>query len=133
MLVAPLALTALAGCSEEPKLSAEAERGRQIYQSQCIACHNPDPSQPGPIGPAVRGSSAVAKTFSGRAQAARLALVDGAMGAAWALGGQPRAVFGFTIAGGKIVEIEILADPKTLRQLDVKFLNETASAGWTRP
>ena len=58
MLVALLALMALAGCSEEPKLSAEAERGRQIYQSQCIACHNSDPSQPGPIGPAVRGSSA---------------------------------------------------------------------------
>jgi hypothetical protein len=55
------------------------------------------------------------------------------MGAAWALGGQPRAVFGFTIAGGKIVEIEILADPKTLSRLDVKFLNETPSAGRTRP
>src|SRR5262249_19522390 len=72
----------------------------------------------------VRGSSAVAKTFSGRAQAARLTLVDGAMGAAWAPGGQPRAVFGFAVAGGKIVEIEILADPETLAVLDVKLLDE---------
>ena len=51
-LVAALA----AGCTQET-LSPEAERGRQIYQAQCIACHNPDPSQPGPIGPEVKGSS----------------------------------------------------------------------------
>ena len=57
MLVAPLALIALAGCSEQPKLSAQGERGRQIYQAQCIACHNPDPAKAGPIGPDVRGSS----------------------------------------------------------------------------
>ena len=68
MLVAPLALTALAGCSEEPKLSAQGERGRQIYQAQCIACHNPDPAKAGPIGPDVRGSSGAllrAKVLSG--------------------------------------------------------------------
>ena len=57
MLAVPLVLTTLAGCSQEPTLSAEAERGRQIYQSQCIACHNPDPAKTGPIGPDVRGSS----------------------------------------------------------------------------
>jgi RNA polymerase sigma factor (sigma-70 family) len=71
----------------------------------------------------VRGAPAVAKAFSGRARAAREALIDGAMGAAWAPGGQPRAAFGFTVAGGKIVEIEILADPKTVGWLDVKFLD----------
>ena len=68
MLVTPLALMALAGCSEEPKLNAQGERGRQIYQAQCIACHNPDPSQAGAIGPAVRGASAEvlrAKVISG--------------------------------------------------------------------
>jgi mono/diheme cytochrome c family protein len=57
-LLAALALTTLAGCSQEPKLSAEGERGRQIYLSQCIACHNPDPSKTGPIGPEVRGGPA---------------------------------------------------------------------------
>ena len=68
LLAAPLALTALAGCSREPTLSATAERGRQIYQSQCIACHNPDPAKAGPIGPDVRGSSEAllrAKVLSG--------------------------------------------------------------------
>jgi len=49
-------LTAFAGCSQE-KLSPEAERGRQVYQAQCIACHNSDPAQPGAIGPAVKSSS----------------------------------------------------------------------------
>ena len=53
-----LLLVALGGCSQESKLSPEAERGRQIYQSQCIACHNPDPSQVGSVGPGVRGASA---------------------------------------------------------------------------
>jgi len=52
-----LVLAALAGCSQEPALDPVAERGRQIYQSQCIACHNADPAKAGPIGPDVRGSS----------------------------------------------------------------------------
>ena len=77
-----------------------------------------------PLSSAVRGSAEVAKTFSGRAQAARLALVDGGVGAAWAPGGQARAVFGFTVAGGKIVEIEIIADPATLNGLDVRLVDD---------
>jgi len=46
-----------AGCGPQQALSPEAERGRQVYQSQCIACHNPDPAQAGPVGPPVKGSS----------------------------------------------------------------------------
>jgi len=45
-----------AGCSQET-LSPEAARGRQVYQAQCMACHNADPAQPGSIGPAVKGAS----------------------------------------------------------------------------
>ena len=44
--LAVLALALAGGCAQE-KLSPEAERGRQIYQAQCIACHNTDPAQPG--------------------------------------------------------------------------------------
>jgi mono/diheme cytochrome c family protein len=54
--MATIALALTTGCAQE-KLSPEAERGRQVYQAQCIACHNPDPAQPGPVGPPVRGSS----------------------------------------------------------------------------
>jgi hypothetical protein len=42
----------------------------------------------------------------------------------WAPGGRPRVVFGFTITDGKIVEINILADPARLRQLDLAVLDD---------
>jgi RNA polymerase sigma factor (sigma-70 family) len=71
----------------------------------------------------VRGARAVAETFSGRARFARPALVDGAAGAVWAPGGRPRIVFGFTITDGRIVEIELLADPERLRRLDLAVLD----------
>lgn len=67
----------------------------------------------------VRGAPAVAGTFSGRARTAQSALVDGAAGAVWAPGGRPRVDFGFTIARGKIVAIEMLADPERLGRLDL--------------
>jgi RNA polymerase sigma-70 factor (ECF subfamily) len=38
--------------------------------------------------------------------------------------GGPRVVFGFTIAGGKIIEIEMVADPERLRQLDLAILDD---------
>jgi RNA polymerase sigma factor (sigma-70 family) len=72
----------------------------------------------------VRGAAAVADTFSGRARAARPALVNGAVGLVWAPGGRPRVAFGFTITGGKIVEIDLVADPERLRRLDVAVLDD---------
>ena len=70
----------------------------------------------------VRGAAEVAGTFSGRARAARLALVDGSAGAVWAQGGEPRVVFGFSIEDGKITGIEMIADPDRLGQLDLVYL-----------
>jgi len=67
----------------------------------------------------VHGAAQVAGTFSGRARAARPALVNGAAGLVWAHRGEPRMVFGFTISGGKIVAIDLLADPERIRQLDL--------------
>jgi RNA polymerase sigma factor (sigma-70 family) len=72
----------------------------------------------------VRGAPAVAGTFSGRARVAQPALVNGAAGAVWAPGGQPRVVFGFTLAGGKIVEIHMVAEPARLRRLDLVILKD---------
>jgi hypothetical protein len=51
-------------------------------------------------------------------------VVDGAVGAVWAPGGQPRVVFGFTITRGRIVAIDILADPERLDQLDLAVLDD---------
>ncbi len=76
------------------------------------------------LAPESRGASAVANTFSGHAQAAQPALVNGAAGAVWAPGGRPRVVIGFTITRGKIVAIDILADPARLRQLDLLVLDD---------
>jgi len=72
----------------------------------------------------VQGAKAVADTFKGRAQAAQPALVNGAAGLVWLAGGEPRVVFEFTTRGEKIVEIDLLADPERLRQVDVLVLKE---------
>jgi RNA polymerase sigma factor (sigma-70 family) len=74
--------------------------------------------------PEVVGAAAVAGTFSGRARFAQPALVDGAAGAVWAPGGKPRVVFGFTIAHGKVVAIELLADSNRLGELDLVLLGD---------
>jgi RNA polymerase sigma-70 factor (ECF subfamily) len=70
----------------------------------------------------VLGAAAVANTFSGHARGAQPALVNGAAGLAWAPGGQPRVVFGFRIEHGKIVGIDLIADPEHLGQLDLEIL-----------
>jgi RNA polymerase sigma factor (sigma-70 family) len=69
----------------------------------------------------VRGAAAVAGSFSGRARTARPALVDGAAGALWAPGGRPRVAFAFTIADGRIVAIDLLADPDRLARVTLKL------------
>jgi RNA polymerase sigma-70 factor (ECF subfamily) len=66
-----------------------------------------------------RGAEDVASTFVGRARVARPALVDGAPGAVWAPGGQPRVAFAFSFAGGRIAAIELVADPERLRQVEL--------------
>jgi RNA polymerase sigma-70 factor, ECF subfamily len=67
----------------------------------------------------VRGAEAVAKNFSGRATGSLLALIDGEPGLVWAPGGQTRVAFAFTFANDQIVGIELIADPETLRELDL--------------
>ena len=77
----------------------------------------------------VRGAAAVAeqvRTAGGFARLARFsrpALVNGAAGVVVAPGGRPVAVMAFTITGGKIVEIDVLADPERLRQFDLAVLD----------
>jgi RNA polymerase sigma-70 factor (ECF subfamily) len=72
----------------------------------------------------VRGATDVANTFSGRARAAQPALINGAAGLVWAPGGRPRVVFAFTIARGKVVDIEMVADPDRLGRFDLTILND---------
>ena len=72
----------------------------------------------------VIGSTAVAETFAGRARVAQPALIDGDVGLAWLQGGTPRVVFDLTIADGRIVEIELLADAARLEALDLEILSD---------
>jgi RNA polymerase sigma factor (sigma-70 family) len=76
----------------------------------------------------VRGAAAVAGlalSFGRRyGQFARLALVNGAAGVVAADQGRAVSVLGVTVRGGKIAEIDILADPARLRQLDLAGLDD---------
>ena len=76
----------------------------------------------------IRGAPAVAEQALAFAQRlgpfARPALVNGAAGIVAAPGGRPVSVLGFTVRGEKIVEIDILADPARLRQLDLAVLDD---------
>jgi RNA polymerase sigma factor (sigma-70 family) len=72
--------------------------------------------------PELRGAAAVAGQWSGRAQGARPALIDGAAGALWTVRGTPVVAFDFTIVDGKVVAIELIADPDRLDRLDLAIL-----------
>jgi RNA polymerase sigma-70 factor (ECF subfamily) len=70
----------------------------------------------------VRGARAVAGqalSFAGRARFASPALVDGAPGLVVARQGRPRIVLAFTIGDGRILELEVIADPGRLAGLDL--------------
>ena len=82
----------------------------------------------GPVGGSreVRGAAAVAGqavTYSRLGLVMQPALINGAAGAVSTRDGEPYSVGGFTVSGGKIVEIDILADPDRLRQLDLTILD----------
>jgi RNA polymerase sigma factor (sigma-70 family) len=69
----------------------------------------------------LHGADAVmrqAVRYAHLADSVRPALVNGAAGAVVVPGGRPFAVMAFTVSGGRIVEIDILADPERLRDLD---------------
>src|SRR4051794_10088901 len=70
----------------------------------------------------LRGARAVAeraRIFSRLTPFAQPALVNGALGAVVVLDGRPYAVMAFTVAGGRIVEVDILSDPRRLGELDL--------------
>ncbi|MHB8573956.1 MAG: sigma-70 family RNA polymerase sigma factor [Dehalococcoidia bacterium] len=72
----------------------------------------------------VRGATAVAGQFMGRAHLARAALVNGAVGVVVAPGGRLLLVLRLTITRGKIVGIDAVADPEGLRELELAVLHD---------
>jgi hypothetical protein len=69
--------------------------------------------------PEMRGATAVASFFKGRAAVARSALIDGQIGVVVAPGGRFLVLLRVTLAGDKIAEIEAIADPEHLGRLNL--------------
>ncbi len=69
----------------------------------------------------IRGAASVAAALTGRTGGLRLALVDGAVGAAWAPRGRPTGVFLFAFRGERIAGIGMVADPTRVARIDVTF------------
>jgi RNA polymerase sigma factor (sigma-70 family) len=76
----------------------------------------------------IRGARSVAERavfFARLVELVRPVLVNGAAGiVSWLPGGRPFSVMGFTVRNGKIVEIDVLADPTRLSRLDLSILND---------
>jgi RNA polymerase sigma-70 factor (ECF subfamily) len=75
----------------------------------------------------IRGARNWAKGALAFSQVARFvqpALVDGGAGLVLAPGGRLFRVLRFTFEGGKIAQVDVIADPERLRQLDLAVLND---------
>ena len=75
----------------------------------------------------VRGAATVAKRalmFTRLSPFVRPAVVNGAAGVVVAPGGVPVSVMGFTVRGGRIVEIHAIADPERLRELELPVFDD---------
>jgi RNA polymerase sigma factor (sigma-70 family) len=75
----------------------------------------------------VRGAENVARgavTFAAFAKSMLLVLVNGSVGVLAAPEGQPSRIMRFIVDQGKIVELELVADPQHLRELNLAILND---------
>jgi RNA polymerase sigma-70 factor (ECF subfamily) len=80
-----------------------------------------------PASRVIRGAAAVARqALMAALPTAELhpALVNGAAGMVITVRGRPFAVMGFTVAGGKIVEIDAIADPERVRRIAAAVLGD---------
>jgi RNA polymerase sigma-70 factor (ECF subfamily) len=83
-----------------------------VLQADAVAVAMGSPAQ-------LEGPAAVAGVFNGRALAAHAALVDGAAGIVWSVGGRPRVVWDFLVDGDRVVAIDMIADPEHLAALEI--------------
>jgi RNA polymerase sigma factor (sigma-70 family) len=86
-------------------------------------------SHPALASPELRGAETVARQAlqfhrqKDPAVVIRSALVNGAIGAVAISGGKPVSVTGFTVIGGKIAAMDILADPDRVTDVDLALLD----------
>jgi RNA polymerase sigma-70 factor (ECF subfamily) len=87
-----------------------------------VVLHSDRGAQPPGASVVIRGADGVAGralAFSRLSPHAEPALVNGAAGVVVVLCGRPLAVMGFTVVRSRIAEIDVLADPERLRQLNL--------------
>jgi RNA polymerase sigma factor (sigma-70 family) len=105
--------------------------GRNGDFDRLVAILDPDAVLRADLGPAagsgeVRGAEAIARqavTYLRLGLAMELALVNGAVGMVARRDGEPFSVSGVTVRGGRIVAMDILADPARLHELDLTILD----------
>jgi len=71
----------------------------------------------------IHGARAVAELYKGRAQSARVALVDGSLGLVVSIGGKLRVVLGITVENDRIVAMDAVADPQRLDGFEIIVLD----------
>lgn len=69
----------------------------------------------------------VATRFSGGAQSARTALLDGMAGLVWAQGGKPKVAFDFTVIAGKVTRIDMIGDEDVLSEMNIEYVRREKS------
>ena len=77
---------------------------------------------PAGVSQVARGAGAISQLkfmFFGPGWSTQPALVNGAAGLIVRMNGRPLSVIAFTVVGGRIAEIDVLADPARVRQLDL--------------
>lgn len=92
-----------------------------------VVLHADGAAAPAGAAQEVRGALIVAERaliYQGRARFGEAALVDGAVGILVAPRGRLVGLLGFTITGGKIARIDVIADPAHLRRLNLAALGD---------
>jgi RNA polymerase sigma-70 factor (ECF subfamily) len=101
--------------------------GRAGDFDRLVAVLDPDASLHGDFGPgalrSVRGASTVAglaRSYAAPEREVRPAVVNGAAGAVILVDGAANAIMGFVVRSGRIVAIDVLADPERIAQIDLR-------------
>jgi RNA polymerase sigma factor (sigma-70 family) len=81
---------------------------------------------PGTAGFRAEGASSVAKlarSYAGPEREVRAATVNGAAGAVIFVTGQPTAIIGFLVRGGRVAAVDVLADPERIARIDLSAVS----------
>ncbi|RKT85721.1 RNA polymerase sigma-70 factor, ECF subfamily [Saccharopolyspora antimicrobica] len=93
-----------------------------VLDPDVVVRSDPGGQRPGTLRRGLAEVARGATLFATFAEELRPVLVNGAAGAVAIVGGQVVSVAAFTVAGGKVVALDILADPERLSRLDLSFL-----------